>query len=85
LTPLDFLLGAFFVILGFGFLSFSVRLADRLPLLAMICYGMKAMGEPTKEMLKGIGLFTAFLGGFILIAMIGSMLFAKGLIWLLPL
>ena len=85
MSPLDFVLGAFFVILGFGFLSFAVRLADRLPLLAMICFGMKAMGEPAKEMLKGIGLFTAVFGGFILLAMIGCTLFAKGLIWLLPL
>ena len=46
---------------------------------------MKAMGEPTKELLKGIGLFTAVLGLFILLAMTGSILFAKGLLWLLPL
>jgi len=85
LTPLDFLLGAFFVILGFGFLSFSVRLADRLPLLALIAYGMQQMKEPTFDILKAIALFTAVLGGFMFLALTGSMLFAKGLVWLLPL
>ena len=85
MTPLDFLLGAGLVIIGFGILNFSFRFADRLPLLAILVFGMKAMGEPTKELLKGIGLFTAVLGLFILLAMTGSILFAKGLLWLLPL
>ena len=85
MTPLDFLLGAGFVIIGFGILNFSFRFADRLPLLAILFFGMKAMGEPTKELLKGLGLFVAVLGVFILLAMTGSILFAKGLLWLLPL
>lgn len=85
MSPLDFFLGAVFVITGFGILSFSFRFADRLPLLALLVFGMKAMGEPMKEMLKAIGMFTVVLGIFIFIALTGSMLFAKGLLWLLPL
>ncbi len=85
MTPLDFLLGAVFVILGFGILSFSFRFADRLPLAALICVGMQQMKEPVADILKAIGLFTLILGVFLLLAMGGSMLFARGLIWLLPL
>ena len=85
MTPLSFLLGVVLVILGFGFLSFSVRLADRLPLLALVCAGMQQMKEPTTEILKAIGLFSAVMGGFILLAMIGSMLLAKGVLLFLPL
>jgi len=85
LTPLEFLLGAFFVILGFGILSFSYRFADRLPLLAMIAWGMQQMKEPWKDIFLAVGLFLAVLAVFILLAMSGSMAFAKGLIWLLPL
>ena len=85
MTPLDFLLGAVFVILGFGLLNFSFRFADRLPLVALICVGMQQMKEPTTELLKAIGLFTGILAAFIFLAMTGSLLFARGLIWLLPL
>ena len=85
MSPLDFFFGAVFVITGFGILSFSFRFADRLPLLALLVFGMKAMGEPTKEILKAIGIFTAVLGTFIFIALTGSILFTKGLLWLLPL
>ena len=85
MTPLDFLLGALFTILGFGLLSFSFRFADRLPLMALICVGMQQMKEPMAEVLKAIGLFTLLLGVFIFLAMTGSLLFARGLIWLLPL
>ena len=85
MTPLDFLLGALFTILGFGLLNFSFRFADRLPLIALICVGMQQMKEPTTEILKAIGLFTGILGAFIFLAMTGSLLFARGLIWLLPL
>ena len=85
MTPLSFLLGAVLVILGFGFLSFSVRLADRLPLLALICAGMQQMKEPMTEILKALGLFIAVMGGFLLLAMIGSMLLARGVLLFLPL
>ena len=46
---------------------------------------MQQMKEPTTEILKAIGLFSAVMGGFILLAMIGSMLLAKGVLLFLPL
>ena len=85
MTLLDFLLGAFLVILGFGVLSFSARIADRLPFLALVAYGMQRMKEPILDILQAIGLFTLFIGGFILLAMIGSTLLAKGVLLFLPL
>ncbi len=85
MTPLDFLLGAVFVILGFGLLSFSVRIADRLPLMALIPIAMRGVGEPMADVIKAIGLFVGVLAGFIMLAMTGSLLFARGLIWLLQL
>lgn len=84
MTPLDFLLGAVFTIFGFGILSFSFRFADRLPLLALICVGMQQVKEPMVDILKAIGIFTLVLGVFIFLAMSGSLILAKGLIWLLP-
>ena len=73
------------MILGFGILGLSVRLADRLPLLALIAYSMKTLKEPTADILRALGLFTAVLGAFILLAMIGSTLLAKGVLLFLPL
>ena len=85
MNPLDFLLGAVFMILGFGILSFSFRWADRLPLLALICISMQQFKEPMADILKAIGLFTLILGVFLFLAMSGSLILARGLIWLLPL
>ncbi len=73
------------MILGFGILAFSFRFADRLPLLALICISMQQIKEPMADIMKAIGLFVGVLAVFIFLAMSGSMLFAKGLIWLLPL
>ena len=73
------------MILGFGFLSLSVRLADRLPLLALIAYSMQKMKEPMSTILSAIGLFSAVLATFILLAMLGSTLLAKGVLSFLPL
>lgn len=84
MTSLEFLLGAFLVILGYGFLSFAVRMADRLPLLALIAFGMQQMKEPMTEILKALGLFTAIMGAFIFLGMLGSTLLAKGVLLFLP-
>ena len=46
---------------------------------------MQQMKEPIADILKAIGLFTLILGMFLLLAMSGSMLLARGMIWLLPL
>ena len=68
------------MILGFGILSFSFRFADRLPLLAMICLGMQQIKEPMADILKAIALFAGVLATFIMLAMSGSMLLAKGVL-----
>ncbi len=85
MSPLEFFFGAFLVVLGFGFLTFSAKIADRLPILAMICAFMQQTKEPMGDILKAIGLFTAVMGLFILLAMTGSVLLAKGVLLFLPL
>ncbi len=85
MSVLQFSLAAFLVILGFGFLTFSARIADRLPFLAVIAAYMQQAKEPTVDILRAIGLFTAVMGLFILLAMTGSVLLAKGVLLFLPL
>ncbi len=85
MSPLEFFFGAVLVILGFSFLTFSVRIADRLPTLALICAFMQQAKEPMTDILKAIGLFTAVMGLFVLLAMTGSVLLAKGVLLFLPL
>ena len=73
------------VILGFGFLTFSATIADRLPGIALICAFMQQSKEPMGEILKATGLFVGVMGLFILLAMTGSVLLAKGVLLFLPL
>ena len=73
------------MILGYAFLGGAIKFADRLPLLAAITFAMQQAGENWKDIFAGIGLFIAILGAFILFGMIGSTLFAKGVLLFLPL
>jgi hypothetical protein len=84
LTPLEFLLGAVLVILGYGFLAGAIKFADRLPLVAAIAYAMQKASEPWKDIAAGIGVFIGLMGMFILFGMIGSTLLAKGVLLFLP-
>lgn len=85
MSVLEFSLAALLVVIGFGFLTFSGRVADRVAGFVIICAVMASSGEPLVEILKGIGLFTAVVGLFILLAMTGSILLAKGVLLFLPL
>lgn len=85
MTPLDFLLGAVFTILGYSFLAGAIRFGDRIPLVVAIAFAMKQAGENWKDIMGGVAMFLGLLGAFILFAMIGSTLIAKGVLLFLPL
>lgn len=83
MISLDFVAGAFLVIVSAPFLVFSVMLFKRLPLFLGIILLAKQVGSNTQVIVRSALVFLALLATVIAIGMAGSMLLAKGvLLWL---